>query len=340
MGKLLTSDKKHVEILTSIRVDKSLPKYRVMNEVSGGDTDKMLINNTFFTTPFGTNNNSVKTNEALTYENLKKFLSEKSENVTDFNINVTATLNSILDRITMSGVTFNMSAVDGVNKRKETLWSTIVSYFKKNKENKEEETKQKKFDVIKFFSEVHGLVENEEAEKYINRIAEYIECIGYTETTGQVALKEKLIKGLIVNKLESVLYAKGMYKVINEDVIVRLAQNAPKPLSLDYIENYVRNIPIEAIKKKIEADNLQVFDNYCILHYDENGESYAMTDKEKEREIQKRKDPIMFGLINGSNKLYFIADWIDEYCDLTFEKMTEIVGKEVIEKGFLTEKIN
>lgn len=125
MGKLLTSNKKHVEILTSIRVDKSLPKYRVMNEVSGGDTDKMLTNNTFFTTPFGTNNNSVKTNEALTYENLKKFLSEKSENVTDFNINVTATLNSILDRTTMSGVTFNMSAVDGVNKRKR---NTMVNY--------------------------------------------------------------------------------------------------------------------------------------------------------------------------------------------------------------------
>lgn len=340
MSKLLTNDKKHVEILTSIRVDKSLPKYRMMNEASGGDTDKRLNSNNINITSFDTNNYLVKTNEALTYENLKKFLTEKVENVTDFNINVTATLNSILDRTTMNGVSFISNDPIVINKSNETLWSTIVSYFKKNKKNKKEETKQKKFDVIKFFSEVHGLVENKEAEKYINRVAEYIECIGYTETTGQVALKEKLIKGLIINKLESVLFAKGMYKAINEDVIVELAQNAPNHLSLDYIENYVRNIPIEAIKKKIEADNLQVFDNYCILYYDENGESYAMTNKEKEREIQKLKDPIMFGLINGSNKLYFIADWVDEYCNLTFEKMTEIVGKEVIEKGFLTEKIN
>ena len=332
MSKLLTNDKKHVQILTSIRVDKSLPKYRMMNEASGGDTDKRLNSNNINRSFFDTNNDLIKTNEALTYENLKKFLTEKVENVTDFNINVTATLNSILDRTTMNGVSFISNDPIVINKR--TLWSTIVSYFKK------EETKQKKFDVIKFFSEVHGLVENKEAEKYINRVAEYIECIGYTETTGQVALKEKLIKGLIINKLESVLFAKGMYKAINEDVIVELAQNAPNHLSLDYIENYVRNIPIEAIKKKIEADNLQVFDNYCILYYDENGESYAMTNKEKEREIQKLKDPIMFGLINGSNKLYFIADWVDEYCNLTFEKMTEIVGKEVIEKGFLTEKIN
>ena len=41
MSKLLTNDKKHVEILTSIRVDKSLPKYRMMNEASGGDTEKI-----------------------------------------------------------------------------------------------------------------------------------------------------------------------------------------------------------------------------------------------------------------------------------------------------------
>ena len=87
MSKLLTNDKKHVEILTSIRVDKSLPKYRMMNEASGGDTDKILNSNNINITSFDTNNYSVKTNEALTYENLKKFLTEKVENVTDFNIN-------------------------------------------------------------------------------------------------------------------------------------------------------------------------------------------------------------------------------------------------------------
>lgn len=336
MGKLLTEDRKHVEILTHIRIDKSLPKYRLMAAATEGKTD-IPANRVSYSTPEGSTND-IKENTALSYENLKKFLNEKTGGITDFNVSVTKTINDVLDRTTMNGI-WTVDGVASNARKKETLFSVLKKHFSKQKQEKEEENKIKRFDVAKFFSEVHGLADEEESTKYINRIAEYIECIGYTETTGQVALKEKLIKNLVVNKLESILYSKGMYRAIDENVIVQLAYNAPKPLCLDYIENYVRNIPIDVIKKKIEADKLEVFDNYCVLHYDETGESYAKTDKQKEKEVQKRKDPILFGLINGSTKLYFVADWVDELCDLTFDKVTEIVGKEIVEKGFLKEKI-
>lgn len=39
--------------------------------------------------------------------------------------------------------------------------------------------------------------------------------------------------------------------------------------------------------------------------------------------MEKRKDPILFGVIAGSNKLYFIGDWIDEYCDLRFDDVVK-----------------
>ena len=61
--------------------------------------------------------------------------------------------------------------------------------------------------------------------------------------------------------------------------------------------------------------------------------------RHKKKEIEKKKDPVLFGLLAGSSKLYFIADFIDEYCDLTFDKLTEIVGKELVESKFLTENI-
>lgn len=48
----------------------------------------------------------------------------------------------------------------------------------------------------------------------------------------------------------------------------------------------------------------------------------------------------MFGVINGSKKLYYVADWIDEYCDLTLDKVIEILGKETIESKYLTDKID
>jgi hypothetical protein len=131
-----------------------------------------------------------------------------------------------------------------------------------------------------------------------------------------------------------------MYKAVSADKIVELAQGSKKALSLDYIQNYGRVIPTDVIKKKIEADKLHVFDNYVILHYDPDGKSYVATEKERKKEVERKKDPILFGVIMGSDKLYYIADWIDEYCDLTFDKLTEILGKEIIEKDFIKDKIS
>lgn len=202
------------------------------------------------------------------------------------------------------------------------------------KELEEPET----FDVISFFNRVKLSVEQEQT--YVNRLKEIVECMGYCDVTGQVGLKEKLFAELITNKYESVLFANGMYKAVSADKIVELAQGSKKALSLDYIQNYGRVIPTDVIKKKIEADKLHVFDNYVILHYDPDGKSYVATEKERKKEVEKKKDPILFGVIMGSDKLYYIADWIDEYCDLTFDKLTEILGKEIIEKDFIKDKIS
>ena len=140
--------------------------------------------------------------------------------------------------------------------------------------------------------------------------------------------------------MESILYVKCMYKTITEDVLVQLCEKAPRALRLDYLANFTRSIPIEVIKKKLEADNLCVFDNYVVLHYDPENDGTEMTDEEKEKEKRKKQDPILCGLITGSNKLYFVSDWIDEKCDLTYDKLIEIVGKEAVESGILTDKVN
>lgn len=341
MGKLLTHDKKHIDILTAVKVDKTLPKYRRILENEKKDTSNNVYlpnENTFFSNNLKTTNN----NSALSYENLKEVIN-RNVDVGDFNIEITSSLNDVLKQTSMEGISLSSTNNWGFSDGKEKIgfWKKMVNLFKKTKEERDEEKAQKKFDVIKFFSDVHNIISSEETNRYINRISEYVEYIGYTETTGQTALKEKLIRNLVINKLESVLYAKGLYKAINESAIVTLAQKAPKPLTLDYIQNYVKNIPINVIKQKIEADKLEVFDNYAILHYDPDNDSTEMTNEERAEEIRKKRDPILFGLIKGSKKLYFIADWIDETAeyDIDFDKMVEIVGKDIIEKGFLTEKI-
>ena len=225
------------------------------------------------------------------------------------------------------------------NNAKENMTDFNLTLSDKMRHNIEKRSIQK-FDVVKFFADVK-LSSNEEANKYRNRLNEYVACIGYTEKTGQAALKEKLFENLIINKYESILYAKGMYRVLTEEMLVKFAKNCPKALSLDYIANYVRTIPLDIIKKKIEVDMLEVFDNYVILHYDPQGNAVEMTPAEKKKEVDKAKDPILFGVIAGSNKLYYIADWIDTTIadDLTWETMVENLGQDVLEKDFLKDKI-
>lgn len=75
------------------------------------------------------------------------------------------------------------------------------------------------------------------------------------------------------------------------------------------------------------ADKLHVFDNYCILHYDPEKKSYQMTVEERERERIKKNDPILFGILRGSRDLYYIADWIDETCDLTLDKFIKTLDE-------------
>ncbi len=40
--------------------------------------------------------------------------------------------------------------------------------------------------------------------------------------------------------------------------------------------------------------------------------------------------PILFGVIKGRRRLYFVGDWVDEFCDLTFDQIADALGKDNI----------
>lgn len=199
------------------------------------------------------------------------------------------------------------------------------------------ERKEREFDILEFFSNVK--LKAEQTPVYVNRVNKYLSYLQYADKCGQTALREKLMANMVINYLESVLFAAGKFKLLTEEDIIAFAENSPKALCLDYINNYVRVIPNEVIEKKMEFDELEVFDNYVILHYDFDGGSTDMTQEEKKKEVAKAKDPILFGVINGSKKLYYIGDWIDEYCDLTLDKIVEVLGKDTVESKYLTEDV-
>lgn len=175
--------------------------------------------------------------------------------------------------------------------------------------------------VIDFFTKVK-LESKEGAEIYVDRVSKYLQAIHNAYTVGQTALVEKLLSEMVANKYEALLASRGAYYAISEQRVVDFVNKTERGVELTYLKNFTRPIPQEAIDKVIEANEYEVFDNYVVMHYDPKGEHRAETKKEE----AKRKDPIIFGVIAGSRKLYYITDWIDEFCNLTLDKFVDTLG--------------
>ena len=85
------------------------------------------------------------------------------------------------------------------------------------------------------------------------------------------------------------------------------------------------------IDKKIAADKLMVFDNYVVAYYSDLIHRAVATQqkvsaKEEQEVRERRRDPILFGVIKNSRKLYYICDWTTDTDDLTLEKLEKELG--------------
>jgi hypothetical protein len=180
--------------------------------------------------------------------------------------------------------------------------------------------------IEEFFLSVKNSVQ--ELEVIQERAAGYEKAIVNAQKAGQTALVEKLREGLGAHRGETQLFAIGKTRYLTEDTIVKFVKQAKKGLRLDWISNFTRPVPVELIPDKQRADELHIFDNYAILHYDPEAKSWEETKLEK----AKRKDPILFGLIQGSRNLYYMGDWVDDQCDLTLAQIADALGKEVVQE--------
>lgn len=263
---------------------------------------------------------------------------------TDYNIYIGKKIAQNLNKKqSYSSLYFEFSS--SLNSDNEIKGNSIIKTIKRiyrtfvDKITGEEETEEViEFDIFKFFEQVK-LTSKENQRKYVERIEPYMIALKQANELGQKALADKLTAEIFNNKYESILYAENFHYKITEEELVYFVKKTEKGVRLDYIENFVRPIPKEVVEIKKKADDLLVFDNYCILHYDPELKSYKQT-KEQEEELRRKKsDPILFGMINGSRNLYYITDWIDEYCNLTLEEFVKVSG---ISKEHLkiNEKIN
>ena len=332
---MLTSDKKRLTIFESgIRIDQNLPKWvNAKRRAEMKEKGEVPVDKNY-------NNYPVVGDDEIELSEPTPFLSfpttsssYKLGNDVEFDEIATANLNELSEiifkkkiyNITSGYIASNSNFADSTPRpvfydaeEKHGFGAWLKRVFKK----KPKERLPKDFmSAAEFFANVK-LTTKEATEKYRDRVSRYLKAIHMAKVAGQTALVENLLKEMIANKYESLLDAEGFYYVISEDDVVRFAKKTEKGLKLSYIENFARPIPEKVIDKLQKANSLEIFDNYVVLYFDPKGKVY----KETEEQRAKRKDPILFGVISGSNKLYYVADWIDEYCDLTLEKFVDTLG--------------
>ncbi len=173
---------------------------------------------------------------------------------------------------------------------------------------------------FKYVKKKFGLLGGMKMEKRINKLWKLAED---AENGGQIALSEQFLKRLLKETRETEMYALG-YKIFIESEHLEKFRYRVKgrSISVTPIKNYTKNIPSDVKKKVNEAHSKNIFDEFVIVHYDPQGEAVKMTEEEE------RKDPIVFGKIKESDRLYFIADWEDEYCDLTLDDIIDKLSLE------------
>ena len=196
------------------------------------------------------------------------------------------------------------------------------SFFNKFKFNLKRKPKIKYISIFDFFK---GIESNLSKLENIEELTTYYEnALAKAKKFGQKALEDRIIDLIDVVKNEINLTD---FKFVTEKQIMELYDKTEtsKNLKLTWVENFGRIIPDAILKAKEIADEKKIFDNYVILHYDPENNGEALTKKE----IEKKKDPILFGVFRKSRKLYYIADWKDEYCDLTLDEMFNTLGDTV-----------
>ena len=196
-----------------------------------------------------------------------------------------------------------------------------------------ENSKQINLEKLKlFFDEVKNNVSELEKTSIDSVLNKYTTVLENAEYNNQIALVERIKDYSVVLKDELVLSTSKFNRYLTDEDIIKFHNKASVHekyktcLCLTYVKNFVKIIPNEITELRKQADELRVFDNYVILHYDYSGKSVSDT----KEEIAKKKDPILFGVIKNSRRLYYIGDWIDDYCDLTLDVIIDKLGEDVV----------
>lgn len=150
---------------------------------------------------------------------------------------------------------------------------------------------------------------------------------------GQKNLLEKLAFHYKILLKEQLLFSKGIRRYIYGADLLEFIENVKdKTVKCIELERYQRMIPTKNSDVIKKVRNYEIFDEFVVVFTDLSGmKSKDYQSKEDKEYVEKNKDPIVFGIFKNTStaetysKFYFITDWEDEYCHLTFDRMVDTI---------------
>lgn len=177
-----------------------------------------------------------------------------------------------------------------------------------------------------YFKFIKSKLTKVQQEKLKAKLGKLSSLIEYSKGTNQLALYEESAKKILEVVKEQEAAILGIDYFVTKDIIDKHTNSVrDKVIRFKKLAEFPRIIPKNVRVRLKSLQEKELFDEYHILYTD-----YTAPSEEIKSTKQKiiEKDPILFGSFNiMPEKFYFIADWQDEYCDLTFDKLVDKVSK-------------
>lgn len=190
------------------------------------------------------------------------------------------------------------------------------------------EKESKKYEIDEFFLLIkNGLQELDykKALKYKNKVVKELQ---QAEKIWQTAMIERLNWQLNGFRKEIKVISRWFTQYVFESDIADLESKGIqwRTIYRKSIVSYVGVIPPVVMKNIIKAKKYELFDEIIVL-YTRKWERILELDKSKKTTQEKRKkvDPICFGKILETNRLFIIGDWMDDECDFDAKKLQTLV---------------
>jgi len=191
-------------------------------------------------------------------------------------------------------------------------------------------TKKTELDPLEYFQDLKTKKRKWNTEKLKLLLNNTEKLLTKAYKLNQEEVCRKLLFNLDVIQKEKKVFDLGIDTFIySEDILEYINDISNKEVKIIELKKFPREIPDNISNKILELKEKKIFDDFLIVFTDYTGEVEKQVEKER-----RRKDPIIFGIFtkdkNFCNRCYFIADWEDEYCDLTLERMIGEMAEEGI----------